>query len=84
MVGCVWQWCADVADDEERDDSEVDPFTDPARYADDVKRVTRGGAWNTLEWSIRCASRNGYAPTARFSNVGFRCVVPAKGRSARR
>jgi iron(II)-dependent oxidoreductase len=34
--------------------------------------VVRGGAWNNLPWSIGSAGRNGYAPRARFSNLGFR------------
>ena len=74
VVGCVWQWCADVQDDELDWDDE-DPFIDPEHYADDAVRVTRGGAWNTLQWSIDCRSKNGYPPTARFSNLGFRCAA---------
>lgn len=77
MVGCVWQWCADVADETARV-SDTDPFNDPAGYDDDAQRVTRGGAWNTLMWSVSCTSRNGYPPDARFSNLGFRCVVDAE------
>lgn len=76
LVGCVWQWCADAVDEDAEWDDE-DPFVDPVRYADDTPRVTRGGAWNTLPWSICCTAMNGYPPTARFSNVGFRCVVDA-------
>lgn len=75
LVGCVWQWCADVAD-ENAEPAENDPFVDPEDYEEDEKRVTRGGAWNTLAWSVNCTSRNAYPPTARFSNLGFRCVVP--------
>jgi formylglycine-generating enzyme required for sulfatase activity len=74
VVGCVWQWCADVAD-EDAIPGDRDPFVDPAEYNDDEKRVTRGGGWNNLEWSISCTSRNGYPPTAQFSNLGFRCVA---------
>lgn len=39
------------------------------------RQVTRGGAWNTLQWSVNCQSRNGYPRAARFSNLGFRCAV---------
>lgn len=79
MVGCVWQWCADAAgDDDAPDDSgDTDPFVDPEDYEEDTPRVTRGGAWNTLQWSVTCTSRNGYPPTARFSNLGFRCASSA-------
>jgi formylglycine-generating enzyme required for sulfatase activity len=69
MVGCVWQWCADPfvgwraggEDDEPVGESEP-------------RRTTCGGAWNTLQWSVTCASRNGFPKDARFSNLGFRCV----------
>ena len=73
MVGCIWQWCADAADEDAMvDDS--DPCCDPDEYDDDNERVTRGGGWNNLRWSLTCASRNGFPPTARFSNLGFRCA----------
>ena len=74
MVGCVWQWCRDALDaDADLDDE--DPFVDPDGYADDAERVTKGGGWNNLPWNVCCTSRNGYPPAARFSNLGFRCVV---------
>ncbi len=77
VVGCVWQWCADAADDD-ADPGDEDPFVDPEDYEEGAKRVTKGGGWNNLAWSISCAGRNGYPPDAQFSNVGFRCVVGAE------
>ena len=77
LVGCVWQWCTDPflgwggPDDDAGDDGESATDVSPAR------RATRGGAWNTLQWSVSCLGRNGYPPTARFSNLGFRCVSRA-------
>jgi len=65
MVGSVWQWC-------------TDPFVgwgDKDEEASSPRRTTRGGAWNTLAWSLTCQSRNGFPKTARFSNLGFRCVA---------
>ena len=50
-------------------------LVDPEGYAEDAERVTRGGGWNNLAWSISATSRNGYPPGARFSNLGFRCAV---------
>ena len=73
MVGCVWQWCADVADEDAEIDDE-DPFVDPDGYDETTERVTRGGGWNNLRWSLSCTSKNGFPPGARFSNLGFRCV----------
>lgn len=76
MLGCVWQWCADAADEDAEPDDE-DPFVDPDDYDESAHRVTRGGGWNNLRWSISCTGRNAYPPSARFSNVGFRCASDA-------
>ena len=75
LVGCIWQWCTDPFvgwgntsggdDDDDAVQSEAPP-----------RRTTCGGAWNTLRWSVSCLGRNGYPMTARFSNLGFRCVAP--------
>jgi iron(II)-dependent oxidoreductase len=73
MVGCVWQWCSDVSDDE-ADPGDRDPRVDQEEYDESAPRVVRGGAWNTLKWSVCAVSRNAYPPTAQFSNLGFRLV----------
>ena len=71
LVGCVWQWCIDpfLGWGGSGDDGEDGPSDTPA-----ARRTTCGGAWNTLQWSVSCLGRNGFPPTARFSNLGFRCV----------
>jgi gamma-glutamyl hercynylcysteine S-oxide synthase len=74
-VGCVWQWCADAAD-EDAEPGDEDPFVDPDDYDAETPRITKGGGWNNLAWSLSCAGRNGYPPGAQFSNLGFRCVYP--------
>jgi iron(II)-dependent oxidoreductase len=74
VVGCVWQWCADAVD-EDADPGDEDPLVDPDDYDEATPRVTRGGGWNNLRWSISCTSKNGFPPHARFSNLGFRCVA---------
>lgn len=76
MVGAVWQWCRDVAD-ESAEPGNADPWVDPDDYDEGAPRVTRGGAWNTLQWSVCAVSRNAYPPTAQFSNLGFRLVEEA-------
>jgi len=43
----------------------ADPFGDGLRSA-------RGGAWSAPPEQLRCASRNGWPPEARFSHIGFR------------
>jgi len=72
LVGCVWQWCTD----EFRGwgAGEGDRGADPSR-GPEAPRTTCGGAWNTLKWSVSCVSRNGFPASARFSNLGFRCLV---------
>jgi len=78
MAGSVWQWCLDMyAPDAYAHADRRDPEgpTETGDGADPlVRSVVRGGAWNTLRWSLRCANRNSYPRTARFSNLGFRCV----------
>lgn len=76
MVGGVWQWCRDVADDDAAP-GDRDPLVDPEEYDESAPRVTRGGAWNTLRWSVCAVSRNAYPPTAQFSNLGFRLAEDA-------
>jgi iron(II)-dependent oxidoreductase len=70
VVGCVWQWCSDAfvgwgGEGAGASDGE----------ASSPRRTACGGAWNTLAWSLTCQSRNGFPKTARFSNLGFRCVA---------
>lgn len=73
-VGSVWQWCADVFDPKlyDRIDESHPRGDDDAPL--DAHRSVRGGAWNTLRWSLRCANRNSYRATNRHSNIGFRLV----------
>jgi iron(II)-dependent oxidoreductase len=76
LVGCVWQWCSDpfVGWGSDADDS-----VDEAAFGAEPRRVARGGAWNSLQWSVTCQSRNGYPRHARFSNLGFRCAADVSG-----
>jgi formylglycine-generating enzyme required for sulfatase activity len=77
MSGSVWQWCRDFyAPEAYREADRRDP-EGPHTGAPPARKVVRGGAWNTLPWSLRCANRNCYPPAARFSNLGFRCVREA-------
>ncbi|HKQ69776.1 MAG TPA: SUMF1/EgtB/PvdO family nonheme iron enzyme [Polyangiaceae bacterium] len=69
MVGSVWQWCSDGFRGWRAGGSAGEP-SEPM-----LQRTTCGGAWNTQKWSLLCQSRNGFPVTARFSNLGFRCVI---------
>lgn len=84
MVGCVWQWCQNTflgwGEGDGSNDDDDDAREDGQGQQ---RRATRGGAWNTLQWSVTTVSRNGYPPTARFSNLGFRCAVSPSKRAGR-
>jgi formylglycine-generating enzyme required for sulfatase activity len=42
-------------------------------------RVVRGGGWNRVGSDCRAAFRGGFAPTARYDNLGFRLArVPVR------
>jgi len=86
MVGCVWQWCVDPFRGWHREggDHAAGDDADPAVEPGVTRRTTCGGAWNTLQWSVTCLGRNGYPGSARFSNLGFRCVTDDDSGARRR
>jgi formylglycine-generating enzyme required for sulfatase activity len=75
MVGSIWQWCLDGFRGWRSGDGAFEGDEAGGDEETPSRRTTCGGAWNTLQWSVSCTSRNGYPPSARFSNLGFRCVV---------
>jgi formylglycine-generating enzyme required for sulfatase activity len=71
MVGGVWEWCQDWF---ALGYYQVAPDRDPPGPPTGTQRVARGGAWSAPPLLNRTANRNAWKPSARFSNLGFRCV----------
>jgi formylglycine-generating enzyme required for sulfatase activity len=70
MAGNVQEWCGDWLGT---------PYAQPATNnptgpSAGTTRVLRGGHWNNLASSARCAYRNATTPNTGDNTVGFRCV----------
>lgn len=69
VAGNVWEWCSslyrpypyDAGDGRENTEAEG-------------SRVLRGGSWNGIQTTARCAFRGRIHPDVRFGHVGFRCA----------
>ena len=68
MAGNVWEWCGDVLG--------------PARNAEGVVRVLRGGSWFNHSGYLRSAYRFVDRPGARFDYIGFRVVCVLSPRTS--
>jgi serine/threonine-protein kinase len=75
MVGNVWEW---VADWYEKDYYHDSPYKNPLGPASGTLRAMRGGAWYDTDVWVTCTVRHQNPPWDRYSDVGFRCVVPVK------
>jgi formylglycine-generating enzyme required for sulfatase activity len=69
MAGNVWEWSQDWFDAAYYREA---PDRDPQGPPQGELKVARGGGWNAMPGQLRCANRNAWPPTARFSNLGFR------------
>jgi formylglycine-generating enzyme required for sulfatase activity len=73
MSGNVWEWC----EDDWHGNYQGAP-TDGRAWVDSPRgsyRVFRGGGWFGTAEDCRAANRDGYAPTYRDGNVGFRLAL---------
>jgi formylglycine-generating enzyme required for sulfatase activity len=70
MMGNVYEWCADWSGD-----YSIEIVTDPAGPSSSSVRVFRGGGWTDAAGDVRSADRDGVAPGASGSFLGFRPVL---------
>jgi formylglycine-generating enzyme required for sulfatase activity len=73
MHGNAWEWCSDRYT--EKLPGGRDPEVKPDEKTGGSARTIRGGSWNEVATVCRSGNREGFPPTGRLSNLGFRVAV---------
>ena len=72
MHGNLYEWCLDWYGEK------AAGGTDPTGPESGDSRIIRGGTWNRVATSCRCAYRYSSRPESRSYNIGFRVVLVKK------
>lgn len=72
MSGNVWEWCGDWYG--ETYYAESGNSNNPTGPSAGTYRVVRGGSWLLNPDDCRAANRDGFNPTNRYNDIGFRLV----------
>jgi len=74
MSGNIWEWVSSLHEPypyDADDGRERDTGTDLT-----VRRLVRGGTWNTTDYSLTALDRISFTPDNLTNNVGLRCMKP--------
>ncbi len=71
MSGNVREWCWDYYSNKFYSES---PESNPSGPVDGIRRVFRGGGWNSKADLLRLTARESMGPNKHYGNVGFRVV----------